>query len=157
FSLANAQLKNMILIEEATNASCGPCASQNPYFEQFLEDNSDAVIGVSYHAWWPGQNDPMYTNDKSMNTTRIQYYGFDNIGVPTCVIAGTYATPSSGWYQGAPGDIDALTTALETAKGIQTPCDISVSRFLIPGDSEQVDVTVHATTALNGPYLRVIV
>lgn len=58
---AYSQLKNMILLEEATNASCGPCASQNPILEQFLHDDSDAVIGVSYHAWWPGATDPMYT------------------------------------------------------------------------------------------------
>jgi hypothetical protein len=156
-SLAHAQLQNMVLFEEATNASCPPCASQNPYFEQFLQDNSDAAIGVSYHAWWPGNKDPMFLNDSAMNRSRITYYGFDQIGVPTCVVNGKYATASSGWYQGAPGDLDALASALEDARNVDPTCDISVNRYTIPGDSERVDVTVHALTAITGSYLRIIV
>ncbi|MDP4230084.1 MAG: Omp28-related outer membrane protein [Bacteroidota bacterium] len=157
-SSAYPQLPNMILLEEATNASCGPCASQNPYLEQFLQDNSGAVIGVSYHAWWPGSTDPMYTGDASMNTNRITYYGFDQIGVPTCVVNGSYATPSSGWYQGAPGDIDALTNAVSDAQGIDNPYTMMINRYVnTKGDSEQVRITVSSTQSVTNAYLRVIV
>jgi len=37
----NAQSQRMVLIEEATNASCGPCASQNPAFDILLNQNRD--------------------------------------------------------------------------------------------------------------------
>ncbi|MBP6870867.1 MAG: hypothetical protein KBC43_02560 [Bacteroidales bacterium] len=32
----HSQSQRMVLIEEATNASCGPCASQNPAFDNLL-------------------------------------------------------------------------------------------------------------------------
>jgi hypothetical protein len=152
----HSQLKNMVLIEEATNASCGPCASQNPYLEQFLQNNSDGVIGVSYHAWWPGANDPMYTGDVTMNKSRITYYGFDQIGVPTCVVNGAFAPTSSGWYQGAPGDIDALTSAVSDAEGVTSPIAMMINRYT-QSDSEQVRVNVSSTSAITNGYLRVIV
>lgn len=153
---AYSQLKNMILIEEATNASCGPCAGQNPILEQFLDENSDAVIGVSYHAWWPGSTEIMYLNDKTMNEQRINYYGFGSIGVPTCVVGGSYATASEGWYKGAPGDVDALTSAVDSQKLLVSPVSLDVKRFT-QLDSEQVFVSISSTAALTNASLRVIV
>lgn len=154
-SPAYAQLKNMILIEEATNASCPPCAAENPILEQFVQDNSDDVIQVSYHAWWPGSTEIMYMNDKTMNEQRINYYGFGNIGVPACVVGGSYATATT-WYKGAPGDIDALTSAVDSQKLLVSPVTLDVKRFT-QLDSEQVLVTVATTAALTNASLRVIV
>lgn len=152
---AYAQLKNMILIEEATNASCPPCAGQNPILEQFLSDHADGVIGVSYHAWWPGATDPMFLNDKTLNTQRIQYYGFDQIGVPTCVVGGSYA-PATTWYKGAPGDVDALSSAVDSEMSVPSPITMDVKRYALV-DSEEVDITLSSTAALTNVTLRVIV
>lgn len=148
----------MILIEEATNASCGPCAEQNPVLGQFLTDHSNAVIGVSYHAWWPGDNDPMYIGDDTMNANRIQYYYFDTIGVPTCVIAGWYAPPSDSnyFYMGSPADTDAMAQSVTAAEALTSPVTLSVNRYT-QHDSEQVRVTVHALENVTGASLRVIV
>src|ERR1035441_3314472 len=153
---ARAQLQNMILLEEATNASCPPCAYQNPILAQFLQGNTDAVIAVSYHAWWPGRTDPMYTGDITMNTNRIDYYSFDTIGVPVCVVNGQFAVPSSGWYTGAPGDTDALTNAVSAAKQVTSPYTMTVNRFA-QNDSEEVQVIVNSSTAVTNDTLRVII
>lgn len=155
---AFSQLPNKILLEEATNASCPPCAGQNPILEQFLQDHSDQMISVSYHAWWPGQNDPMYTNDVTMNTARINYYGFENIGVPTCVIDGRYCDfTSSGWYVGAPGDTDALIQTVDSLGGEAFPTSLNIERYT-QNDSQMVVVTVTSPTATSSrTYLRVIV
>ena len=35
-NVSYAQTARVTLIEEATNASCGPCAAQNPTFQAYL-------------------------------------------------------------------------------------------------------------------------
>ena len=37
----NAQSTRLVLAEEFTQASCGPCASQNPTFNNLLNANCD--------------------------------------------------------------------------------------------------------------------
>jgi hypothetical protein len=41
------------------------------------EDHYETLSVVSYHAWWPGSNDPYYQANISENTARINYYGAD--------------------------------------------------------------------------------
>ncbi|HET9137439.1 MAG TPA: Omp28-related outer membrane protein [Candidatus Kapabacteria bacterium] len=149
-------LPNKILIEEASNASCPPCAQQNPVFEQYLDEMTDNVIGVVYHASWPGATDPMYLNDKTLSTQRITYYGFDNIGVPTCVVNGEFAPQLNQSYQGAPGDIESVDGAVQTALSVASPYTISAERFT-QNDSEQVNITVNSNTTVSNVYLRVMV
>ena len=36
YSITFSQTPRMVLMEEATNASCGPCAAQNPTYEAWL-------------------------------------------------------------------------------------------------------------------------
>ncbi|HNQ83124.1 MAG TPA: hypothetical protein PKM34_05735 [Bacteroidales bacterium] len=56
----HSQSQRMVLIEEATNASCGPCASQNPAFDNLLNQNRDILTAIKYHWYFPGY-DPMIT------------------------------------------------------------------------------------------------
>ncbi len=89
-----AQNKRIVLLEEATNASCGPCATYNPGFQKFVTSHLGGVLSVRYHAWWPGSNDPMYTANTTDNRNRINYYGIN--GVPGYAIDGHfYGVPSN--------------------------------------------------------------
>jgi hypothetical protein len=49
FNLLFGQTQRLVLIEEATNASCGPCASQNPAFDALLNQNRDKLTAIKYH------------------------------------------------------------------------------------------------------------
>ena len=40
--------QRVILVEEVTSASCGPCASQNPAFDNLIGDNLDMVAIIKY-------------------------------------------------------------------------------------------------------------
>ena len=40
------QAQRRVLIEEATNASCGPCAAQNPAFDALLNQNREHIAVV---------------------------------------------------------------------------------------------------------------
>ncbi len=89
-----AQSNRIVLLEEATNASCSPCATYNPGLQTFVTNHLGGVISVRYHAWWPGSNDPMYTSNTVDNKNRINYYGIT--GVPGYAMDGHfYGVPSN--------------------------------------------------------------
>ncbi len=70
---------NLVVFEHFTNASCGPCASQNPMFTSLLNNNLYKATSIKYHVSWPGF-DPMYNVNTTEPTARVSYYGVQ--GVP---------------------------------------------------------------------------
>lgn len=83
----SAQANRRVLVEQATNASCGPCAAQNPAFDALLQQNSDIVSVIKYHSSWPGV-DPMYQHNTSENSARIGFYNINS--VPRAVVGGVF-------------------------------------------------------------------
>ena len=79
-----------ILLEHFTQASCGPCAQQNPSFFAliFNTQNKNNVAHISYHTSWPG-TDPMYNFNETDVDNRVKYYGVN--GVPDVIMAGNHA------------------------------------------------------------------
>ncbi len=154
--VGKADSPRKILIEEATNTSCGPCAAQNPSFQQFIRNNFDKVIPLIYHAWWPGKNDPMYLEDTLMNQTRIKYYGIDQQGVPEVRVNGKIAPKTGNWYDGAAGDITALTNELNTYANATSPITMTVAEQR-NGNQSSVSVTIQTAQSLVGKKLRVAV
>ncbi len=154
--LVQAQSPRMVLIEEATNASCGPCAAQNPTFEHYLAEAyySDIIIPVVYHASWPGQ-DVIHAANPTMNDTRIAGYGIS--GVPTVITNGRVVPtlfPNS-FYTGAPADTFTISSEVEKLRGTTSPISIDVSQS-IEGSDLKASVTVSSTKALNGAHLQII-
>ncbi len=149
----NAQYLRKVLVEEATNASCGPCASQNPSFKAWLSKNSDRVVPIIYHAWWPGSSDPMYLYDTDMNRTRIQYYEIS--GVPSGRVAGKIATPTGTWYAGAVGDTAALTNILKN-ESFYSPINIKIELNHNNG-SGSVKVEITSTAKFENKKLRIAI
>lgn len=90
-----AQSQRYILAEEFTQASCAPCAAQNPAFNAVLNANETKIIGLKYQVWWPGY-DPMYNHNKSEVNTRVAYYAVN--GVPNAIVDGNA-------YNGAPSGV----------------------------------------------------
>ncbi|MBL7916365.1 MAG: choice-of-anchor J domain-containing protein [Bacteroidia bacterium] len=96
---ANAQSQRYVLVEEFTQASCGPCAAQNPAFNTIMNANESKAIGLKYQVWWPGY-DPMYNHNKSEVNTRVAYYGVT--GVPNVrgdgnALTGAPSAVSQAW------------------------------------------------------------
>ena len=109
------QVRKIVLMEEATNASCQPCAANNPTLQAFFESYFGGVISVRYHAWWPGV-DPMYNLNIPDNTNRIQYYGIN--GVPNYLMDGT--------NHGVPGNGEAMYNQMYARLPLQSPVKIYV-------------------------------
>jgi len=122
------QTRRIVLIEEATNASCAPCAANNPIFQQFMSQNFGGAISVRYHAWWPGA-DPMYSQNTTDNTARINYYGIT--GVPNYALDGT--------KYGVPGDAEAMASQMRNRLALKSPVKIEITTNIT---SDSVRATV---------------
>lgn len=124
-----AQARKIVLFEHFTNASCGPCANQNPIFDQNIRSkNKGNYIHVAYHTVWPGR-DPMNAYNKEDVAARVSYYGVN--GVPDMVMQGNM-------YQGSPSG--ATQDLLDLASGQSSPLRIRVHE-----SSNGTQRTVHAT------------
>lgn len=84
-SNANAQARKYPLFEHFTQASCGPCAAQNPSFSAVYNQNESDVHHIAYHTSWPG-TDPMYSANPAESNAITSYYGVS--GVPSIFIDG---------------------------------------------------------------------
>lgn len=146
-----AQSPRMVLVEEATNASCGPCALQNPAFEHFLQlpHNEAYIIPVAFHSRFPGP-DVMNAAEAEMHNGRVTYYGIS--GVPTALVNGVKPTPSGAGYAGAPSDTVALSRAAAPLYGTMSPITIAIDEDR-SGANSTATIDVSSTTALSGKKL----
>ncbi len=86
--------QRIVLIEDFSASTCGPCASfDNSTFDPYLTNasNQGKFTCVGYRANWPGSGDPYYTAEAG---TRISYYNVGGYGVPDVFIANT--SPNTG-------------------------------------------------------------
>lgn len=141
-----AQSARMVLIEEATNASCGPCASQNPAFDILLNQNRDILTAIKYHWYFPGY-DPMHNHNTVENNARVAYYLIN--GVPTACIDGDIPTGPTFSYPGGPhGYTQGL---IDEYAAVPSPFNISLShRISDDEDSIYIDMMIEATAAVSG-------
>jgi hypothetical protein len=142
-------VQRRVLFESFTSSTCGPCATNNPYLDNFLNQFPDSIVCVRYHMGWPSPgNDPMYLHNTVQNYDRRYYYGVNSI--PYLRIEGMYFTQSySNYYN--------MWSPYSLRLGIPTPLNISVSDSRLSGDTIQATVVV--TNLSNLPagnyYLRV--
>ena len=141
-----SQSQRRVFIEEGTNASCSPCASQNPAFDALLLANSDKVAVLKYHWYFPG-TDPMNAQNPDENNGRVAYYGIN--GVPTAIIDGVIPDGSTFGYAGSPA---GFTQAL-IDEHYNTPSPLNMSVYQdINTDNKTVDtyILLEATGSLSG-------
>lgn len=135
--VAGAQSQRLVLVEEFTQASCGPCAAANPQFNVLLSANTNKVVSLKYQTSWPGV-DPMnaqYTNVSS----RVNYYSVGS--VPYALMDGAGVTGSS--YTGYPNNLNQAAINNEYAVVI-SPFDLAVQHTL-NANQDSVFITVQAT------------
>lgn len=146
FSVSYAQSSRTVLIEEATNASCGPCAAQNPYFNELLQANTSNVVSIKYQAPYPGY-DPMNLHNPADVSNRMAYYP-GITGVPTAMIDGKIPSYGSypgflNGYDGAPGAFSQA--ALNHATSITSPFELEFDYTLTENE-----ITVTASAMCTG-------
>lgn len=128
FNMSVAQVaKKYVIIEQFTQASCGPCAAENPGFRtDILIPNVGKIHHIAYHTSWPG-TDPMYDYNMSQSDERVNYYSVT--GVPSFFVLGTDAN---------------ITQEMIDNEGSQgSPIQVIVSQAV---NGSNLDVKVKVTT-----------
>ena len=94
----------MILVEEYTQASCGPCASANPTLNKLLFANENKVNFIKYQTNWPG-TDPMNKQNGPDVDARAKYSQASSTGVPYITHDGYVYPKDADGYKGYPGHL----------------------------------------------------
>lgn len=125
--------QRLVLGESFSQASCGPCAAQNPAFNALIGNNSTKIVTVKYQVSWPGF-DPMYEHNPAEIDARVAYYGIS--GVPDRVMDGT--------------NMDITQGAIDTRYAVAAPVNMTISHTINPGfGSANVTVTITAPDVWN--------
>ena len=127
-----------IMIEEFTQASCGPCASQNPTFNALINANTDIINALKYQTSWPGY-DPLYEQNPIEIDARTDYYGVS--GVPHGYMDGSI-------FDGSPSDFNQ--TLLDDRAGIAAPIEIDVVWDWMNNNLDSIEITVTVVNTNSG-------
>jgi hypothetical protein len=139
FSL-QGQSTRLVLFEEFTQASCGPCAEMNPALNDLLNDHYDKVVSIKYQTYFPGI-DPMNQHNPVEVDDRGDYYNIS--GVPFSKLDGGIA------FSGIPDQMDSLD--IINRHSVLSPFEVDVNFFLSPNnDSIHCYAAIRATQAISG-------
>lgn len=140
---AFGQASSYPLFEHFTQASCGPCAAQNPTFQSTILNVYQGQINhIAFHTSWPGV-DPMYTFNAAENDARTSYYGVT--GVPTMIMDGS--------DKGSPVAITAQM--VDDAKAGSSPLKLRVTDTDMGGGSHNVTIDVYTAGNVTGSSLKI--
>lgn len=152
FSLStNAQVQKKVFLQEFTQASCAPCAAQNPAFDALVSRNFDKVDLIKFETWWPGFG-PFYEQNPGENTPWIQFNGINS--APNVLIGGNALT-SGGSFPGAPNGV--TQAVIDNNYAQTTPINVEIDHEINSTlDSLTVNVTVSNVTdmAVSFPDMR---
>ncbi len=145
--VVQAQTTRMILVEEFTNASCGPCAAYNPGFNAILNANPNNVVAVKYQVNWPGP-DPMNAHNPTEVANMVSYYNVT--GVPRAILDGNVWSGNAGSF---------TQTLINNRAPVPSPFSMTLDHVFNPTYSAiTVSGTITATQAHTTPTnLRVAV
>jgi|GEM_PF-656829 len=134
-----AQYKRRVLLEEFTQASCVPCAENNPVFNALLLSTASIVTPIKYQTPWPG-SDPMYFQTAEDVNHRINYYNVP--GVPDLLENGKRYPQAVAAY---------TQERINNAYNKTTPVTISLThRLNAKFDSVFIEIAVKSESALTG-------
>lgn len=116
-AFVQAQVAQLPLVEHFTQASCGPCASQNPALYATLGTFGSANYSkITYQVSWPGV-DIMNAEYAAGPNDRRNYYGVS--GVPNASLnGGAVAGPNAA----------VTSSTLASAGALMTPYDIAITQ-----------------------------
>ncbi|MCX6276570.1 MAG: T9SS type A sorting domain-containing protein [Bacteroidetes bacterium] len=114
-----SQSQRLVLLEEFTSSTCGPCAGVNPTFHTWQLQNPDKFTSIYYHVNWPATGDPMNLANPQENGARVNYYGVTY--VPESNLDGNYYNGSaSSWTM----------TTVNNRYAMPSPVSVQVKHWL---------------------------
>jgi hypothetical protein len=129
--LLYSQSPRLVLLEEFTQASCGPCATVNPSIEALLNANPNLITSIWYHTSWPGY-DPMYLHNPTDVNARVALYQVTY--VPFSNLDGNfYSGSATGWN----------INTVNNRAAMPSPFDLKLN-YMIPATNDSVYLTMVA-------------
>lgn len=145
WSMLQAQIARRPLVEHFTQASCGPCASQNPTLYNTLNTFGAAnYVKVTYQTSWPGV-DPMHSHYPAGPNDRRTLYGVT--GVPNANINGG---PTAG------PNTAVTSSTLSTAANLMSNFELRPSHRYLTGRDIEVTIVVKNVGTTNEPAGRIL-
>lgn len=127
-----------ILVEEATQHNCPPCASLNPAFDATIQANFAEVAAVKYASHWPGaNNDWRRLFNQPHHGAMVSYWEVS--GVPTAIVDGAF-------YKGSPSGFNAGTIASRSGQPGFFDLD-----FTEAVNGNNIDISVSVTNLVDMP------
>jgi hypothetical protein len=154
FIKVEAQVQRKTLVESFSNASCAPCAAQNPTFNNLLIPNKDKVITLKFQMSWPGF-DPMNIDNPTDPEARRAYYNIN--AIPYTRIDGvlpglSYGGGIGNWNANNAGAPSGYNQAvLDYATSLETFVEIEISHEFQEDGSALVSVKVTNTGDMDIP------
>jgi len=93
--VVNAQ-ERIVLLEQFSNSSCGPCAQSSPPVYNFADNNPEKAVAISYHTGFPYSNDSMYLENPVDANQRVSFYSVS--GVPHTIMDGNVFSGGSNSF-----------------------------------------------------------
>ena len=141
--LSYSQSSRLVLVEEFTGETCGPCAASNPGFNTILDAHASNVISLKYQNNIPSAGPNFWPYAQTDISNRTTFYA--NNYSPHAFIDGNY------WN----GNAASVTSAqLNTRAAVVSPFDIEVNHTFSPAhDIIYVHTVIRATqTVASGTY-----
>jgi hypothetical protein len=120
--------QRMVLTESFSQASCGPCASQNPALEALMAANPTKVVAVKYQVSWPGVDPMNAQNPTDVSARQGAYYNIS--GVPDRVMDGT--------------NMDVTQAAIDARYAVASPVNMTLNH-VVNSITNTVDIVVTVT------------
>ena len=134
-SAASAQYQRIVLLEEYTSVTCGPCARAGQNLNAIMATYPGRTVSVRYHTnFIPNPKDRFYEANRVENDARKTYYGW--VGMPVIRVDGTTEPPATNRTE-----VESRVTA---QMEIESPIRIDVTHQAIEGNQATVTVTVTA-------------
>lgn len=124
------------LVEEATGLECGVCASFNPSFHPWLQQNEDKAVALVYVS----SNYNPAPDFITPRVTRVGLYESGSFGIPAVYVNGAKATTRT---------IPAIQTTVNQAYGQTSPITINLIETR-DGNNVALTAIVHSDEAISG-------
>lgn len=126
-----------VLVEQFTNSGCPNCAGNTPVVADYVNDNPDEVLMISYHVPFP-YNDSMYHENSYQSDQRVDYYNV--FSVPASRVDGNYFS----------GNLVPVMAATITARAAIAPrYNISFNSSQLSANTVSVNISFTSIDAGN--------
>ena len=140
-SVGLGQTQRLVLLEEFTSSTCGPCVNANAKIHGWLITNPTVFTAIFYHMSWPAPgNDPMYLANIPENNARRSFYNVNF--VPYSVVDGNV-------YNGSGNSLQ--WSVINNRSAVSSPFEISLQHTISAAQDEIfVTMVATATEAVSG-------